>query len=65
MLCNSGDSVVSRYQGIDVYNLCDWYRYPDKARRLLPIIIMNSQPKVSIQAYGNIHCSRETFKMVT
>lgn len=64
MLCNSGDEVESRYEEVDIFFLCDWHLFSERTKRMLPIVIMNSQLPVSIQAFGNISCSRETCKRV-
>lgn len=59
-----GDSIFRKYKNIDVYNLCDWYLYSTQIQRLLPSIIIHTQSDVYIKAYGNIECSRDTFKRV-
>lgn len=47
-----------------IYKL-DWYRYPLEVQRLLPVIVHHVQQPVDLVAFGNIPCTRETFKMVS
>ena len=47
-----------------IYQL-DWYTYPMEIQRMLPIILNHAQQPVEIVSFGNIVCSRDTFKKVT
>lgn len=64
MLCNSGDTVVKRFEEIDIYYLCEWHTFPNSVKRIMPSVIINSQIPVGIEAFGNVSCSRETTKRV-
>lgn len=48
-------------ESIDQLN---WYLYPLDVKRMLPMITVNSQKLVVVKCFGNISCSRETFKKV-
>lgn len=43
----------------------DWYLFPIEIKRMLPMIIANAQEPVSLECFGSIICSRNTFKNVT
>lgn len=47
-----------------IYDL-EWYTYPSEVRRLLPIIVQHAQQPVELVAFGNIPCTRNTFKNVS
>lgn len=64
IFCDTSEQVTSRFIEIDVYVICDWYKYDRDTCRLFPIIIANSQQPVILKGYGNILCTRETFKKV-
>lgn len=64
MLCESGERVTSRMNEIDLYEEFDWYTFPHKVQQLLPTTIINMKKTLAIEAFGNIPCTRETFKKV-
>lgn len=43
----------------------NWYSFPFKTWKFLPIIISNVQQPIVIRCFGSISCTRETFKMVS
>lgn len=49
--------------GDELYH-CDWYLFSIKFQRMLLMILTNSQQPVVIRGYGNIECTRDTFKKV-
>lgn len=53
----------ARFEQIDVYMECDWYLYPLRMQRILPIIILNSD-EIYIKGYGNIFLTRITLQRV-
>lgn len=55
----------SRFEEINdaFYNL-NWEIFPDNAKRLMPIILHITQQPVHLESFGNVPCSRETFKKV-
>lgn len=65
VFCDSGERIASEFDEIDIYNLCDWYLFPANIEKAIPIVIMNTQLRpVVLEGFGNIQCSRETFKRV-
>lgn len=64
IICDASEYVTDHFERIDLYNQCNWYEYPANIRRIMPIVIANTQRPVVISAYGNILCTRETFKRV-
>lgn len=46
-----------------IYN-CDWDQFPSDIQRMLRIIMINAQRPVFFQGFGNILCTRDTFKKV-
>lgn len=42
----------------------DWYRFPIKLQKMLPIILIDAQQLVALDCFGSITCSREVFKQV-
>lgn len=42
----------------------NWYLFPIELKRMYLIFASNTQQPVNIRAYGNIFCTRETFKLV-
>lgn len=45
-------------------NQLDWYFFPFKVWKILPMIMMNAQKQVKFECFGTISCDRETFKNV-
>lgn len=63
-MCDIADRVTVRFDRTNIYEHCEWYTFPIDVQRLLPILIHNAQTSPVIKAFGNIDCSRETFKLV-
>lgn len=42
----------------------DWYLFPSKIQRVLPIIIQSTQKAVVIKCFGNVLCARIQFQKV-
>lgn len=59
------DNVTEQYERTNVYEICEWYNFSNEAKRLLPIIIHNTQATVVVSGFGNIVCTREQFKKVS
>lgn len=64
MLCDFADNVTDRFNRTSIYEHCDWYKFPFEVQRLLPIIISNTQKSVVVKGFGNINCTRKSFKAV-
>lgn len=65
VFCDMSEYVTSHFNEIDFYNKCDWYSFPTVIRHLMPTLIVNTQQPVVVKGFGNISCTRETFKRVT
>lgn len=48
----------------DMVDQFDWYRFTDDMQRMLLIIFMQVHDPIDIKCFGNITCSRETYKNV-
>lgn len=55
---NRFEAVINKVEELD------WYLLPMKIQRILPIIMINTQPLIYITCFGSITCSRETLKKV-
>ena len=64
VICSGCEEVERRFSDSNIYERCDWYRYPAKVQRALPIIIIGSQNLNPFKMYGNVTASRETCKKV-
>lgn len=63
--CELGQRISNAFDEIDdVIAQLKWYLCPDELKRILPIIIINSQDPVALEYFGSTSCSRETFKKV-
>ena len=60
-----GQNVSNQFNklGDEIYK-CDWYLFPHKLQRMLVIIMINAQEPVSIRGFGNVVCTRDSFKQV-
>lgn len=65
IFCDTSERVTSHFREVDMYYLCDWYAFPAVVRRMMPIIIVNTNKRVVISGYGNVSCTRETFNRVS
>lgn len=63
--CEFGQSVSSEFNSFDheIYQ-CDWYTFPMNLQQMLVILMLDTQQSMYIRGYGNIVCSRDTFKKV-
>lgn len=68
VFCETSERVIGRFDEIDIYNQCDWYSFPIRVQRIIPIIVISTQQSVVLEAFGtrfgNIPFSRETFERV-
>lgn len=63
VFCDSSEHVTIKFDEIDIYQ-SNWYAFPARVRRALPIVILNTQEPVVLKGFGNIICTRETFQKV-
>lgn len=66
IICEFGGMMTDRFEAFN-HNLCQckWYLYTAELQRLYLLFVVNTQHPVIIRGYGNIICTRETFKKVT
>lgn len=65
LYCESGQRVTNRFS--EFHNelcRCDWHLFPIEVQRMLVIVMSNTQQPTTIQGYGNIMCTRNSFKKV-
>lgn len=46
------------------FDQLNWYLYPIKLQRIVPIMIVNVKQPIAIEFFGSAVCSREQFKKV-
>lgn len=61
-LCERVSEAFERIE--DVMDQLNWYGSPTEIKRILPMIIVNTQEPVSIECFGSISCSRMVFQKV-
>lgn len=65
IVCWTGDKVTLDFESIeDATYQSMWYLLPLKMQKCIPIIMNFAQKQVHIANFGEIHCTRETFKKV-
>lgn len=63
--CQFGQRLTDHFSELEMaISECDWYLFPEETQRILPIIIVAYQRHVTLQGFGNVSCTRETFKQV-
>lgn len=63
--CEFGELISSNYGDLPI-GLYDnkWYFYPLNEQRMIPTILIGTQDVVTLCGFGNVRCTRETFKTV-
>lgn len=63
--CEIGQQFTNLFQkSIDRLNRLNWYLFPKKLQRLLPIFMAGSQEPIVFECFGLMNESREQFKKV-
>lgn len=63
--CEMCEEITSGFEEVaDAIYQLDWYTYPLDIQRMLPLVLNYAQQPVQTIAFGNIPCTRETFKKV-
>lgn len=61
-----GQRITDAFDNIDeVLNELDWYLLPIDTKKILPLILINTQDIVALKCFGSILCGREAFKNVS
>lgn len=63
--CEFGDMLIDQFESLDekVYR-SHWYAYPIEMQQMTLILMSSTQRLAPFRGYGNIICTRDTFKMV-
>lgn len=66
LFCNIGDEITTRFRNVgDTLYRGPWHKLPLNLRRNIPeMILMIAQKPIHIQGFGNLRCTRETYKSV-
>lgn len=65
-ICEFGERLTMQFVVFsETISQCRWYTYPIEMQRILPILIANTQQPGFIESYGNIECTRDSFKKVS
>lgn len=64
--CMFGESLANQFDELDLrfYQSIDWYLFPMGIQRMLVTVMSNTQRPTVILGYGNVECTRDTFKTV-
>lgn len=65
LLCELGKMVTNEFELFSgELNQCNWYAFPIAMQRMLLIVVVNSEQPAKLRGFGNVECTRETFKRV-
>ncbi|XP_031619487.1 putative odorant receptor 85d [Contarinia nasturtii] len=63
--CYRGEEVTGAFEEVaDEFYQCEWFSFPNKLQRIIPILTINGQQPVKITAYGGYSCSHERFQTI-
>lgn len=64
--CETAEQITAQFEEIndDLYQ-SDWYSYPLKVQKIIPTIMIGTQQEISVQGFGNLIFTRESFKRVS
>lgn len=64
--CDFGERVSNAFEEIhDTIAQFEWYAFPVKMQKLLPVMFIVAEHEVSVEVFGNVSCTREIFKKVS
>lgn len=64
--CEMGERTTGAFDGIsDDIEAFDWYAFPIKTQKILPLIMVYAQEPVYYECFGSITCGRFLFKRVS
>ena len=65
MICEPGERMSNEF---DVFGeelgRCNWYLLSPEMQRIYLIFLLDTQQPVNMKSYGNVLCTRDTFKKV-
>lgn len=63
--CELGQRMADAFEKLhNTIDQWDWYLFPLEIKRILIMVIAIAQKPVSVECFGSIACTRETFKDV-
>lgn len=66
IFCEHSEQMINEFEAFDQkLGLCTWYPLPLEMQRMYLIFVSNTQQPKIIRGYGDILCTRDTFKRVT
>lgn len=66
LTCEMGQNVSNQFNKFgDKVGTCDWYLLLRKLQQMFVIVMINAQEPVSIRGFGNVECTRDSFKRVS
>lgn len=67
LVCECGEKVSDQYRMYNdtLYRYTKWYLLSNEMRRLLVVVMSNTQQMVTICGFANTRCTRDTFKRVS
>lgn len=64
--CEMGQKVNNQYGDLsDEIYMCDWYLLPNGLQQMFIMVMKITQKSVFIRGFGNMECTRDSFKGVT
>lgn len=65
LYCEFSERVITAFDEFsDELDRCNWYLLPNRLQQTYLTFLLDTQQPKMIQGYGNISCTRATFKMV-
>ena len=65
VVCELGQRFSNAFNELDrSISQIDWYLYPYKVQRMLPMIMIYAQRPITLKCLGGLECGRETFERV-
>ena len=63
LACECGQNVTMEFEMFnDALYQCKWYFLPIELQRMLVTVLVGAQHPTHMQGYGNIECTRDSFK---
>lgn len=65
ILCELPDRISTEFDDLnDMIDRFDWYLLPLEIKKLLPMVMMNTQKSFGLTYFGSYRCNRESFRKV-
>lgn len=66
LFCEFGKRIIDASNKFgDELLMCDWYVFPTSIQKTLPLAMIGLQKPFILCGFGNIQCTRESFKFVS